>query len=165
MILFGKEDIEKMGFQYEPDKSKCKVAKTKAYYGSIDVWDEGKSVERHTIMTSDEYNPKEYKVLVAQTCPFLHVYSFEIPDEVPVIDGHWDVWVCVRGHTPKLEVNLIMEAVKNEEIAKKVISLMQDTMMFRQIQVDGTPYFRPEDVKSMMEESFMWGFEAGNNVK
>lgn len=161
MILFGKEEIEKMGFQYEPDKSKCKVAKTKAYYGSIDVWDGGKNAERSTIMTSDEYNPKEYKVLVAQTCPFVHVHSFEIPDEVPTQDGHWDVWVCVRGHTRKVEEDPISDRIKDAEVVLKIRDLMQDLMAVKQRQYGAEYAYHPDDVRGMMEEVFLWGYESG----
>jgi hypothetical protein len=152
MKLFTKDDIEKMGLTYEPDITKCKVDKTKAYYGSIDVWDNGKSIERSTVMTLDEYSPKEYKAAVAQSCPFLCVHSFEVPDDVPPNDGHWDMWVCVRGHTRRDNQDSLMPLLKSEETVSKVRGMMQTLLESKQANLT------PDVVKDMMESAFTWGW-------
>ena len=163
MILFGKEDIEKMGLKYEPDIAKCQVGKTKVYYGSINVSGDGKVRERNTIMTSDEYNPKEYKMMVGQSCPFAFVHSFEIPDELPDKDGHWDVWVCVRGHTKKEGAEDVMKMyVKDEMLIQNTRDFIQDWMALRQnLFGDNADAIRL--VKEVMEEMFLRGYEAAKS--
>jgi hypothetical protein len=165
MILFGKEDIEKMGLKYEPDIAKCQVGKTKVYYGSINVSGDGKVRERNTIMTSDEYNPKEYKMMVGQSCPFAFVHSFEIPDDLPDKDGHWDVWVCVRGHTRKADSEDEMKVhVRDEALVQKVREFINTWVTSRENVFGGN-----EDsirlVKEIMEEMFLRGYEAGKSKK
>lgn len=165
MILFGKEDIEKMGLKYEPDAAKCKVGKTKAYYGSIDVWEDGKKRESHTVMTSDDYVPREYKRLVAESCPFEYVHSFEIPDDLPDKDGHWDVWVCVRGHTRKEDSEDEMKVhVRDESLVQNVREFINTWVTPRENVFGGN-----EDsirlVKEIMEEMFLRGYEAGKLKK
>lgn len=117
MKLFStKEDIEKMGFIYEPDKEKCKVFKTNVYYGIIHVL--GGVVDRETVMTSDDYSPKAYKEALAQATPYTHVHSFEVPEDVPPHDGSWDVWVCARCHGRKEDSDPLVKALGKEEAEK-----------------------------------------------
>jgi len=127
MKLFSKQhEIEKLGFTYEPDKDKCKIFKTNVYYGTIHVWGDGKNVEKETVMVSEDYDPKQYRDAIAQSCPFICVHSFEVPDDNPPTDGHWDVWVCVRGHTRKEEADVLKQVLgddKSKEVREWLDSL------------------------------------------
>ena len=153
MKLFSvKEDIEKMGFIYEPDKDKCKIFKTNVYYGSVSVWDNGKNVERQTIMTSDDYSPKAYKEALTAAVPFSHVHSFEVPDDIPPQDGQWDTWVCARCHTRKEEADTLKQLLGDDK-ATKVREML-----------GGLPLPSTGDteaLKELLESIYMKGFRDG----
>ena len=118
MKLFSnKEDIEKMGFEYEPDREKCKIFKTNVFYGIIHVANERNFIERETVMTSDDYSPKAYKEALTAATPFTHVHSFEVPEDIPPHDGSWDVWVCARCHGRKEDSDPLVKALGKEEAA------------------------------------------------
>jgi len=151
MKLFSsKEDIEKMGFIYEPDKEKCKIFKTNVYYGSIEVIDS--NVERTTIMTLDDYNPREYKLAIAQSCPFTNVHSFEVPDDNPTKDGHWDVLVCIRGHTLKEEANLL-----NQVLGEEKSSAVRETLSSINV-IDPTD---KDEFLRILESVYIMGYRDG----
>ena len=85
MELFTKEEIEKYGFIYEPDVTKCKSLKLKSYIPKPEMIDEA------------------YKVEVAKEIPFKHVHRVKETTNPYEGDPHFladPKWIVV-GHTIK----------------------------------------------------------------
>jgi hypothetical protein len=72
--LFTRQDIEKFGFIYEPDASKCKTIRIKSW-------------------------PNESKQEIARNIYTKYVNSVFVNESIqPITGGHWDTKVMIKGH-------------------------------------------------------------------
>ncbi len=101
--LFTKEDIERFGFIYEPDVTKCQTGHIKVFYAGF--------CQRNGKIFPDmkEWGPEfwkgseeEYKNQIAEFI-YLKYLNDVFVVEPEVIEGmdnfHGDAWVMISGHT------------------------------------------------------------------
>lgn len=84
MILLTREEIEKAGFIYEPDREKCKARKLRLYVPMPELMDE------------------EYKKEIVNQIPFQFVHEVRETPNLYEGDPNFlaDPKVLVIGHTP-----------------------------------------------------------------
>jgi|ERR1035437_1875232 hypothetical protein len=100
--LFTKEEIEKCGFIYEADISKCKTCKTKIHYNGSSIDKKGNVINSPSVIDTGCMTEKQLKEEVVFGIPYKYVNSIFVifPDTIPYF-GHSHNKVMVSGHTRK----------------------------------------------------------------
>jgi hypothetical protein len=100
--LFTKEDIEKYGFIYEPDTTKCKTAKTGPHY-KCNYYTDGVFTDTTVPVLTDEWKTLTAELIKVRMPRFTHLYSVFVPDVSPMSgQGVMCQFVMVRGHGNEL---------------------------------------------------------------
>ena len=100
--IFKQEDIEKYGFIFEPDKTKCKLNKPGVHY-DCNYYKDGKWAEGR-IEDDKREHPDEWKSAVADRIKerlphYKYIHSVWIPDVNPLSgQGVMCRWLFVDGH-------------------------------------------------------------------
>jgi len=104
MTLFTKEDIEKYGFIYEPDSSKCKTTKTGPHY-KCNYYKDGVFTNPGEPELSDEWKASAAEVIKARMPQWTHIHEVFVPEVAPLSgEGVMCQFVMVRGHgTPIID--------------------------------------------------------------
>lgn len=113
--LLTKEDIEKFGFIYEPDESKCKLRKIKMHF-DCNYYKDGEWTNRTTPIVDDEWKKRCGEVLKAEkenwSVKWTHLHSVGVADLKPMSgEGVACRWVMIQGHD--------MKKLSNEEIVHR----------------------------------------------
>lgn len=106
--IFTKEDIEKFGFVYEPDETKCKIRKIAPLYSSFDT-ENGIVVRSGAVVSNEGFVEEDFKqeiIYWGQETNFKYINSIygmvaEVGESVDTdikSNGHWDVRAMVKGH-------------------------------------------------------------------
>jgi hypothetical protein len=96
--LFTKEDIEKYGFIYEPDVTKCKSAKTGPHY-KCNYYKEGKFTNTEQPILTDEWKIGTVKLIKAKMPTYKYIHSIGVPDVMPMSGmGVMCQFVMIQGH-------------------------------------------------------------------
>ena len=118
--IYTKEDIERFGFIYEPDETKCKTGKIKVFYGGFHQKD-GKITPQPFRREWDQVCPEEdYKKFIVDAIYLKYINDVFVvdPEPIPGMDNfHGDVWVMISGHTR-------IKSKGEEEYEKKMQSRM-----------------------------------------
>jgi len=97
--LFTKEDIEKYGFVYEPDESKCKITKTGPHY-DCNYYKDGQFTGKIDHEIDDEWKSGTAEVVKARMPNWKYIHSVFVPDISPLSGkGVLCRWVMIKGHS------------------------------------------------------------------
>lgn len=96
--LFTKEEIEKFGFIYEPDISKCKTSKTGLHY-KCNYYKDGEFTDPSVPILTDEWKSMAAGVIRTRNPQFTHLHSVFVTDVSPMSgEGVLCQFVMVDGH-------------------------------------------------------------------
>lgn len=97
MDLLTKEDIEKAGFIYEPDETKCKTRKIKLHF-DCNYYESGSWVERTTPEITQEWKDGCGQVLLRDAYFWSHINKVFVPEVEPMSGGGVMCrWVMIKG--------------------------------------------------------------------
>lgn len=98
MELFTKEEIEKYGFIYEPDASKCKTTKTGPHY-KCNYYKDGVFTDTTVPVLTDEWKAMTAEVIKARMPRWTHLHSVFVPEVSPMSgQGVMCQFVMIKGH-------------------------------------------------------------------
>ena len=98
MDLFTKEEIEKYGFIYEPDVTKCKTTKTGLHY-KCNYYKDGAFTDTTVPVLTDEWKAGTAEVIKCRMPQWTHLHSVFVHDVTPMSgQGVMCQFVMVRGH-------------------------------------------------------------------
>jgi hypothetical protein len=98
MELFTKEEIEKYGFIYEPDVTKCKTTKTGPHY-KCNYYKNGEFTHPEQPVLTDEWKSGSAEVIKMRMPQWTHLHSVFVPDVSPMSgEGVMCQFVMIRGH-------------------------------------------------------------------
>jgi len=102
MELFTKEEIEKYGFIYEPDETKCKTAKTGPHY-KCNYYKDGVFTDTAGPVLTDEWKELVVEHIKSRIPQWTYFHSIFVPDVSPMSgEGVRCQFVMVRGHGNEL---------------------------------------------------------------
>lgn len=99
MELFTKEEIEKYGFIYEPDETKCKTTKTGPHY-CCNYYKDGKLTNPERPVLTEEWKARAAETIKARMPQWTYLHSVFVPD-MPLTGGGNSVmcqFTMIRGH-------------------------------------------------------------------
>ena len=103
--LFTKEEIEKYGFIYEPDVTKCKTMKTGLHY-KCNYYKDGVFTDPTPPVLTDEWKEGTAEVIKVRRPQFTHLNSVFVPDVSPMSgEGVMCQFVMVEGRGNKITDN------------------------------------------------------------
>ena len=100
MELFTKEEIEKYGFIYEPDITKCKTRTTGPHY-KCNYYKDGKFTHPEQPILTDEWKIGASEVIKMRTPSWKYINTIFVPDVSPMSsrgEGVMCQFVMIRGH-------------------------------------------------------------------
>lgn len=98
MELFTKEEIEKYGFIYEPDVTKCKTRKTGPHY-KCNYYKNGEFTHPEQPVLTDEWKSGSAEVIKMRMPQWMHLHSVFVPDVFPMSgEGVMCQFVMIKGH-------------------------------------------------------------------
>jgi hypothetical protein len=98
MEIFTKEDIEKCGFIYEPDASKCKITQTGPHY-KCNYYEDGKFTNPEQPVITDEWKAAVTEAIKRRCPTWKYIHSVFVHDVSPMSGkGVMCQFVMVRGH-------------------------------------------------------------------
>ena len=96
--LFTKEEIEKYGFIYEPDATKCKTTKTGPHY-KCNYYKDGKFTHPEDPVITDEWRVGTVEVIKMRRPDWSYIHEIGVPEVVPMSgEGVMCQFVMVSGH-------------------------------------------------------------------
>jgi|ERR1041385_1765557 hypothetical protein len=96
--LLTKEEIEKSGFTYEPDESKCKTLKLRLHF-DCNYFKDGKFIRRTTPELTDEWKLNCAEALKRDRPNWSFINLVFVPEIEPWEgQGVMCRWVMVKGH-------------------------------------------------------------------
>lgn len=98
MNLLTKEEIEKFGFTYEPDETKCKTRKIKLHF-DCNYYKDGNWTERNTPELTKEWKDGCGECLVRDAFNMPYLNRVFVPEVSPMSgEGVMCRWVMISGH-------------------------------------------------------------------
>jgi hypothetical protein len=99
MNLFTKEDIEKTGFTFEPDVTKCQTRKIRLHF-DCNYYKDGKWSHRSTPTVNDEWKSMCGEVVKTNASNWSYIHSVFVPEVEPQSgQGVLCRWVMIEGHS------------------------------------------------------------------
>ena len=96
--LLTKEEIEKYGFVYEPDVTKCKTGKLGIHY-KCNYYKDGKFTNTEQPEITDEWKIGALKVIKMRMPAYKYIHSVFVPDVKPMSGaGVMCQFVMMKGH-------------------------------------------------------------------
>ena len=96
--LFTKEEIEKYGFIYEPDATKCKTARPGPHY-KCNYYKDGKFTNPEEPVLTDEWKAGATDVIKMRMPAYKYIHEIGVAEVSPMSgEGVMCQFVMIRGH-------------------------------------------------------------------